>query len=138
MIKISVHIVINYSTRYMHFAIFAHGPAIAYIFSSYCIQERLGRGAGRKNYLFRGSKGGLNKGVSARARRKGGRVRYTEGGICFFGLRVFSGLSLGGKEGDLDFFKIFSFFEKFKIFFLVFHRNSSQHFFFSFWGYEEM
>ena len=37
MIKISVHIVINYSTRYMHFAIFAHVPAIAYIFSSYCI-----------------------------------------------------------------------------------------------------
>ena len=82
--------------------------------------SRSASGGGRveKIIFFRGSKGGLNKGVSARARRKGGRVRYTEGGICLFGLRVFfSGLSLGGKEGDLDFFKIFSFFEKFlKIF----------------------
>ena len=81
--------------------------------------SRSASGGGRveKIIFFRGSKGGLTKGVSARARRKGGRVRSTEGGICFFGLRVFSGLSLGGKEGDLDFFKIFSFFEKFKIFF---------------------
>ena len=50
-------------------------------------------------------------------------------GFVFSDLEFFSGFSLGGKEGDLDFFKIFSFFEKFK-FFLVFHRNSSQHFFF--------
>ena len=55
-------------------------------------------------------------------------------GFVFSDLEFFSGFSLGGKEGDLDFFKIFSFFEKFKIFFLVFHRNSSQHFFFSFLG----
>ena len=41
-------------------------------------------------------------------------------GFVFSDLEFFSGFSLGGKEGDLDFFKIFSFFEKFKIFFFSF------------------
>ena len=53
--------------------------------------SRSASGGGRveKIIFFRGSKGGLNKGVSARARRKGGRVRSTEGGICFSDLEFF-------------------------------------------------